>query len=165
MFVTVILLYKTLNGGSGMSKDVRRSIGGWRSTLLLVNNHHSSSRRRVSLPAAPENCDYVHLAYWMLPSDWSDVFRCQGCRAEILRPRDMRNVSPGCRVDIYKLDLQTKVPENLQSQRRPLLGPSPDWKHLLALSHLRHYAKRTSTPQKVNVKLGLSLALSTRSRP
>ena len=62
----------------------------------------------------------------MLLSDWSDVFRCQGCRAEILRPRDMRNVSPGCRVDIYKLDLQTKVPENLQSQRRPLLGPSPD---------------------------------------
>ena len=26
-----------------------------------------------------------------------------------------------------------------QSQRRPLLGPSPGWKHLLALSHLRHY--------------------------
>ena len=58
----------------------------------------------------------------MLPSDWSDVF----CRAEILRPLDMRNVSPGCRVDIYKLDLQTKVPKNLQSRRRPLLGPSPD---------------------------------------
>ena len=27
----------------------------------------------------------------------------------------------------------------LQSRRRPLLGPSPGWKRLLALSHLRHY--------------------------
>ena len=26
-----------------------------------------------------------------------------------------------------------------QSRRRPLLGPSPGWKRLLALSHLRHY--------------------------
>ena len=26
-----------------------------------------------------------------------------------------------------------------QSQRRPLLGPSPGWRHLVALSHLRHY--------------------------
>ena len=26
-----------------------------------------------------------------------------------------------------------------ESRRRPLLGPSPDWKRLLALSHLRHY--------------------------
>ena len=26
-----------------------------------------------------------------------------------------------------------------QSQRSPLLGPSPGWKRLLALSHLRHY--------------------------
>ena len=27
----------------------------------------------------------------------------------------------------------------VQSRRRPLLGPSPGWKCLLALSHLRHY--------------------------
>ena len=27
----------------------------------------------------------------------------------------------------------------LQSRRRPPLGPSPGWKRLLALSHLRHY--------------------------
>ena len=32
-----------------------------------------------------------------------------------------------------------KVPENLQSWGRTLLGPSPDWKRQLALSHLRHY--------------------------
>ena len=29
--------------------------------------------------------------------------------------------------------------EVVQSRRRPLLGPSPGWKRLLALSHLRHY--------------------------
>ena len=33
-----------------------------------------------------------------------------------------------------------KVPsEGSQSRRRPLLGPSPGWKRLLPLSHLRHY--------------------------
>ena len=31
------------------------------------------------------------------------------------------------------------IGEVVQSQRRPLLGPSPSWKRLLALSHLRHY--------------------------
>ena len=33
-----------------------------------------------------------------------------------------------------------------KSQRRPLLGPSPGWKCLLALSHLRHDAKQALTP-------------------
>ena len=33
-----------------------------------------------------------------------------------------------------------KVPsEGSQARRRPLLGPSPGWKRLLPLSHLRHY--------------------------
>ena len=54
------------------------------------------------------------------------------------------------------LELQTKVilrfPKISQSWRRPLLGPSPGWK--LALSHLRHYAQQTLTPQSVDVKLG-----------
>ena len=31
------------------------------------------------------------------------------------------------------------IGEIVQSRRRPLLGPSPGWKRLLALSHLRHY--------------------------
>ena len=31
------------------------------------------------------------------------------------------------------------IGEVVQSRRRPLLGPSPGWKCLLALSHLRHY--------------------------
>ena len=44
-------------------------------------------------------------------------------------------------------ELQTKVirrfPKISQSRRRPLLGPSPCWKRLLA--HLRHYAKQMLT--------------------
>ena len=32
------------------------------------------------------------------------------------------------------------IGENVQSRRRPLLGPSPGRKRLLALSHLRKYA-------------------------
>ena len=39
------------------------------------------------------------------------------------------------------------IGEVVQSRRRPLLGPSPGWKHLLPLSHLRHYAKRVLTPR------------------
>ena len=31
------------------------------------------------------------------------------------------------------------IGEVVQSRRWPLLGPSPGWKRLLALSHLRHY--------------------------
>ena len=31
------------------------------------------------------------------------------------------------------------IGEVVQSRRRPLLGPSPGWKRLLPLSHLRHY--------------------------
>ena len=42
-------------------------------------------------------------------------------------------------------ELQTNLREDYakisQSWRRPLLGPSPGWKCLLTLSHLRHYAK------------------------
>ena len=62
----------------------------------------------------------------ILPSDWSDAFRCRGHRAlsyKIL-PRLATNVSPGCRVDIYKLEPQTKDPEVLQSRRRSLLTTS-----------------------------------------
>ena len=50
-----------------------------------------------------------------------------------------------------QLELQTKVirrfPKILQSRRRPLLGPSPGWKRLLALSHLRHYTKQPLAPR------------------
>ena len=45
------------------------------------------------------------------------------------------------------------IGEVVQSQRRPL-GPSLGWKRLLALSHLRHYAKLALTPRSLNVKLG-----------
>ena len=38
-----------------------------------------------------------------------------------------------------------RLHEVLQSLRRPLLGAPPGWKHLLALSHLRHYIKPTLT--------------------
>ena len=42
--------------------------------------------------------------------------------------------------------IDPSVPQPVvQSWRRPLLGPSPGWKRLLALSHLRYYAKRTLT--------------------
>ena len=37
------------------------------------------------------------------------------------------------------LVLQKFPSEGSQSRRRPLLGPSPGWKCLLPLSHLRHY--------------------------
>ena len=51
--------------------------------------------------------------------------------------------------------IDPSVPQPVvQSRRRPLLGPFPDWKRLLPLSHLRHYAKRALKPRSLNVKLG-----------
>ena len=44
------------------------------------------------------------------------------------------------------IELQTKV----HTKSRP----SPGWKRLLLLSHLRHYAKWALTPRSLNVKLG-----------
>ena len=41
--------------------------------------------------------------------------------------------------DILTSAANRLIGEVVQSRRRPLLGPSPDWKRLLALSHLRHY--------------------------
>ena len=38
------------------------------------------------------------------------------------------------------------IGEVVQSRRRSLLGPSPGWKRLLPLSHLRHYANQTARP-------------------
>ena len=37
------------------------------------------------------------------------------------------------------------IGEVVQSRKRPLLWPSPGWKRLLPLSHLRHYAKKALT--------------------
>ena len=39
----------------------------------------------------------------------------------------------------WKVVLEKVPSEGSQSRRRPLLGPSPGWKRLLLLSHLRHY--------------------------
>ena len=36
-------------------------------------------------------------------------------------------------------EVKQRFTKILQSWRRPLLGPSPGWERLLALSHLRHY--------------------------
>ena len=47
--------------------------------------------------------------------------------------------------DSQMISNDPSVPQPVvQSRRRPLLGPSPGWKRLLALSHLRHYVKRLS---------------------
>ena len=49
----------------------------------------------------------------------------------------------------WPLELETKVIRRFskisQSRRNPRLGPTPGWVCLLALSHLRHYAKRVLT--------------------
>ena len=43
-----------------------------------------------------------------------------------------------CRLIIYSA-ANRLIGKVVQSRRRPLLGPSPSWKRLLPLSHLRHY--------------------------
>ena len=83
------------------------------------------------------------------------ILPCHGASA--LRParQDMRG-GPRQRLQVRRQLQQTRVMtsaanqligEVVQSRRRPLLGPSPGWKRLLALSHLRHYAKQALTPR------------------
>ena len=84
----------------------------------------------------------------MLPSDWSDAFRCRGRRATELQ----NTASPRhkCVPRVLGRYLQTRASNEgsrIFTRRRSLLGPSPGWKRLLPLSHLRHYAKWTLTPQ------------------
>ena len=47
------------------------------------------------------------------------------------------------------------IGEVVQSRRRLLLGPSPGWKRLLALSHLRIYANQPTRPPQLLVLLSL----------
>ena len=47
---------------------------------------------------------------------------------------------PAFIVPVLVPQIDPSVPQPaVQSRRRPLLGPSPGWKRLLPLSHLRHY--------------------------
>ena len=55
---------------------------------------------------------------------------------------------------VPQIDPSVPQPWLYKSRRRPLLGPSPGWKRLLALSLLRHYAKQALTPWYLDVKLG-----------
>ena len=76
-------------------------------------------------------------------------------RILVSRPRDLvlRVIGPSNVLTLKKhsvnefLCCKRLIGEIAQSRRRPLLGPSPGWKRLLPLSHLRHYAKWTLTPQ------------------
>ena len=47
--------------------------------------------------------------------------------------------SPDNRLSTFLCAANRLICEVVQSRRRPLLGPSPGWKRLLVLSHLRHY--------------------------
>ena len=46
---------------------------------------------------------------------------------------------PDCPDSVLSSAANRLIGEVVQSRRRPLRGPSPDWKRLLALSHIRHY--------------------------
>ena len=69
--------------------------------------------------------------------------------SKLVRDRGWRCSQPSVqhfhfRSSATPLELETKVKRRLtkisKSRRRPLLGPSPGWIHLLVLSHLRHYS-------------------------
>ena len=49
------------------------------------------------------------------------------------------HLSANCLTAPYRVVLQKVPSKGSWSRRRPLLGPSPGWKRLLPLSHLRHY--------------------------
>ena len=80
-----------------------------------LRNHNNSECSEAALVFAPR----VRVGHWARSSSWAGTLNT---RASNEGSRRLREV--------------------LQSRRMTLLlGPSPGWKHLLALSHLRHYSK------------------------
>ena len=90
----------------------------------------------------------------LINGDWSPRLRESDGRSYVM-PSDLCTVlpllgsmQPKCQQPKTNIDLGPRSPlelckrligEVVQLRRRPLLGPSPGWKRLLALSHLRHY--------------------------
>ena len=109
------------------------------------------------------------LAYVWWPAWWWRLLRwCEdgvwlpGCLGLSCRPLIPRTTPPSPpRSPLVAgqsiLELQTKVKRGFA--RRPLLVLSPGWKRLLALSHLRHYAKQALTQG------GLEIIIVSYSRP
>ena len=79
----------------------------------------------------------------------SSVFKVQYNQTSLLfQNMRIKWISRFHGVPVYVVvpQIDPSVPQLVvQSRRRPLLGPSPGWKRLLGLSHLRHYAKRALT--------------------
>ena len=90
-------------------------------------------------------CQLLYLLYENLAKVWvvSRIVyhvsrQCWGLETEMMNYvlTETKHQS-GCRV--WHLVLEKVPSEGSQARRRPLLGPSPGWKRLLPLSHLRHY--------------------------
>ena len=104
-----------------------------RSSLLRVQTPVDTQARCVTdTGSPPPKYDTTHYP----TSGGSPLLVIQDeCSHRIPPPAAPCNVHPE-RILVLRKRL---IGEVVQSRRRPLLGPSPGWKRLLALSHLRHY--------------------------
>ena len=90
----------------------------------------------------------------LINGDWSPQLLESDGRSYVM-PSDLctalpllGSMQPKCQQPKTNIDLGPRsllmlckrlIGEVVQSRRRPLFGPSPAWKRLLVLSHLRHY--------------------------
>ena len=72
----------------------------------------------------PQRWRFPPASLWSSSDSWATATSC---------PSDTRGTS------LRSSAANRLIGEVVRSRRRPLLGPSPGWKRLLALSHLRHY--------------------------
>ena len=91
---------------------------GWGPVIIMI------SVVMILLPPSPRYGKYGKLKIASLPC--SNIIWTLTMNAPILIP-------------VSSSAANRLIGEVVQSRRRPRLGPSPGWKRLLPLSHLRHY--------------------------
>ena len=115
------------------------------SGTIWRNVHHIDSWKReewvVSMHASsPRLMWFEPLKFLMAPNECCWHFYIEANLSNPPNSDHRVGWGPHHGVSVIVPQIDPSVPQSVvQSRRRPLLGPSPGWKRLLPLSHLRHY--------------------------
>ena len=98
----------------------------------------------IALTDLSENPGYKWRVWSVIPicGNCTTTADCSPARVEARNTIQHRNICNSADICTSRIEISAAnrlIGEVVQSRRRPLLGPSPGWKCLLALSHSRHY--------------------------
>ena len=117
----------------------------WRVSVCLQMQQPAESRRLTPHPPPPstQQSAVCLLLSRSLPEPATTSTQYTVYTLHITQSPSMTTERTGCWPDCPDSVLSSAanrlIGEVVQSRRRPLLRPSPGWKRLLVLSHLRHY--------------------------